>query len=89
MTYSARDLVFDGEIPVGANGELTLLGVTRPVVLKIADFKCGTHPYTRRAMCGANASATIKRSEFGMNSGIPVAASDEVRIVIPVEAQKE
>lgn len=89
MTYSSRDLAFDGDVPVGANGELTLLGVTRPVVLKISSFKCGTHPYNRRAICGADASTTIKRSEFGMTAGIPVAASDEVRIVIPIEALRE
>jgi polyisoprenoid-binding protein YceI len=89
MSFSSRDVVFDGDVPVAANGELTLLGVTRPVALKIEGFKCGTHPYSRRPICGAGASATIRRSEFGMTSGIPVAASDEVRIVIPVEAMRE
>jgi len=89
MTYSSRDLVFDGDVPVGANGELTLLGVTRPVALKISGFKCGTHPYNRRAICGADASTTIKRSEFGMTAGIPVAASDEVKIAISIEAMRE
>jgi len=89
MTFTSRDLVFDGDIPVGANGELTLLGVTRPVALKITGFKCATHPYNRRTMCGAEATTTIRRSEFGMTAGIPVAAGDEVRIVIPVEAMKE
>jgi polyisoprenoid-binding protein YceI len=89
MSFSSRDLVFEGDLPVAANGELTLLGVTRPVVLKITGFKCGTHPYTRRAMCGAEATTTIRRSEFGMTSGIPTAAGDEVKIVIPVEAMRE
>jgi polyisoprenoid-binding protein YceI len=89
MRYTSRELVFDGDVPVAANGELTLLGVTKPVTLRITDFKCATHPYTRRAMCGAEATATIRRSEFGMTAGIPSAAGDEVRIVIPVEAQRE
>jgi polyisoprenoid-binding protein YceI len=89
MTYNSRDLAFDGDVPVGANGELTLLGVTRPVALKISGFKCGTHPYNRRTICGADASTTIRRSEFGMTAGIPVAASDEVRLIIPVEAIRE
>lgn len=89
MRYVAHDLVFDGDVPVRANGELTLLGVTRPVPLAITEFHCGTHPYTRRAMCGARATATLRRSEFGMTAGLPAAAGDEVRIVIPVEAMKE
>ena len=89
MTYTSRDVVFDGDVPIGANGELTLLGVTRPVALKIAGFKCATHPYFRRTICGAEVTATIKRSEFGMTTGLPVDVGDEVRIVIPVEAMRE
>jgi len=89
MRFSSRDIVFDGDVPVAANGEFTLLGVTRPVSLKIAGFKCVTHPYTRAAMCGAEVTTTIRRSEFGMTSGIPTAAGDEVKIVIPVEAMRE
>jgi polyisoprenoid-binding protein YceI len=89
MTFRSRDLIFDGDVPVAANGQLTLLGVTRPVALKIAGFKCATHPYFRRTMCGAEVTATIKRSEFGMTTGLPVAVGDDVRIVIPVEAMRE
>ena len=89
MTFSSRDIVFDGDLPGSANGELTLLGVTRPVALRITGFRCGTHPIFRRAMCGAEASTTIKRSEFGMTAGLPDAAGDEVKIIIPVEAMRE
>lgn len=86
MRFASRDLVFDGDVPVAANGELTLLDVTRPVALTITGFTCGAQLYTRRPMCGAEATATIRRAEFGMNYGIPRVAGDEVRIVIPVEA---
>jgi polyisoprenoid-binding protein YceI len=89
MRFAATDLAFEGDVPVAANGELTLLGVTRPVTLAIADFRCGTHLVYRRAMCSAEATATIRRSEFGMTSGLPNVAGDEVRIVIPVEATVE
>ena len=89
MRYVASELTFDGDVPVGASGQLTLLGVTRPVALVIADFRCGTHLVYRRAMCSAEATATIRRSDFGMTSGLPNVAGDEVRIVIPVEATVE
>ena len=89
MRFVSRDLAFDGDVPVAATGELTLLDVARPVVLKIADFTCGAQIYTRRPMCAAEATATIRRSEFGMTYGIPRVAGDEVRIVIPVEAFQE
>lgn len=89
MRYVAKDLVFEGDVPVAANGELTLRGVTRPVALRISGFHCGIHSLLRRAMCAAEATATIRRSEFGMTAGIPAVAGDEVRIVIPVEAISE
>jgi polyisoprenoid-binding protein YceI len=89
MTYRSSELKFDGENVVGADGELTLRGVTRPVTLKIAGFKCGTNPMNRRAMCGGEASATLLRSEFGMHWGLPAIVSDEVRITIPFEAARE
>ena len=50
---------------------------------------CDDAPVSRRAMCGARATATLRRSEFGMTAGLPSAAGDEVRIVIPVEAMQE
>jgi polyisoprenoid-binding protein YceI len=89
MTYKSSDLVFDGENLVGARGELTLRGVTRPVALKISGFKCGANPMNKRAMCGGEATTTILRSEFGMKWGIPAVVSDEVKIVIPFEAGRE
>lgn len=89
MTYRSADLQFDGEQLVAVKGELTLLGVTQPVALKVTAFKCGAHPFNKRMMCGGEASATIRRSEFGMKYGIPAAASDEVRIIIPFEGMRE
>jgi polyisoprenoid-binding protein YceI len=89
MVFKSSKLNFDGDRLVGAEGELTMLGVTRPVTLKVANFVCGDHPINRKAMCGAEVTATIKRSEWGMNYEAPALVGDDVRITIPVEAYKE
>jgi polyisoprenoid-binding protein YceI len=89
MTFKSSDLIFDGDRVVGADGELTMLGVTKPVRLKVDNFSCGDNPFNKKPMCAAEITATIKRSEWGMTTGIPRSSSDEVRIVIPVEAYKE
>ena len=89
MTYKSTDLEFDGDNLVGAKGELTLLGVTQPVALKVSNFKCGPNPFNKRAMCGGEATATIRRSDFGMKAALPLAASDEVKIIIPFEGIRE
>jgi polyisoprenoid-binding protein YceI len=89
LRYVARQIAFDGDVPVRADGELTLLGVTKPVPLAISDFRCGEQYVTRRPMCAAQAIATIRRSDFGMTGGLPNVVGDEVRIVIPVEALRQ
>src|SRR5208283_5044960 len=43
MTFKASKLLYDGDQVVGADGELTMIGVTIPVVLKVANFICGGH----------------------------------------------
>ncbi|MEO8739712.1 MAG: YceI family protein [Casimicrobiaceae bacterium] len=88
ITFKATNLSFDGDKLVGASGDLTLLGVTKPATLKVASFTCGEQPFNKKPMCGAEATATIKRSEWGMNSNLK-AASDEVKLTIPVEAYRE
>jgi polyisoprenoid-binding protein YceI len=88
MTFSADKVSFKDGVPTSAEGSLTLLGVSKPVKLNIANYRCGIHLMTRKPVCGAEVSATIRRSEWGMTKYIPV-VGDEVKIVIPVEAFKE
>jgi polyisoprenoid-binding protein YceI len=88
LAYKATKLKFNGDKLSGADGELTLLGVTKPVSLVVTAFNCGPHPMTKKQMCGANATATIKRSDFGLSAYVP-AVGDEVKISIEVEANKE
>jgi polyisoprenoid-binding protein YceI len=41
-------------------------------------------------MCGAEATATIKRSEWGMSEGLKIGnPSDEIKLTIPVEAYRD
>lgn len=88
MEFKSDMLKFDGIKLTGAEGTLTLLGVTKPVKLSIAQFKCGEHPMNKKPMCGAEVVTTIKRSEFGMTKYVP-AVGDEVKISFPVEAYKD
>lgn len=60
-------------------GELTLHGVTRPVTLETTFFGAGINPMTKAENIGFVATATIKRSEFGLGFGVPV-VSDEVEL---------
>lgn len=87
MTFKGKDFKFSDDKLVSVGGELTLLGVTKPVTLQIANFKCAPHPMSKKPACGADAVATIKRSEFGMSAYVP-AVSDEVTLRLQVEASQ-
>lgn len=87
ITFKSTRVDFDEDRPKAVHGDLTLLGVTRPVVLSISSFNCRVHPMNKKYVCGADASATIKRSEFGMSYAVP-AVSDEVKLFIQIEAFK-
>jgi polyisoprenoid-binding protein YceI len=88
ITYKANSIRFNGDTPASVEGELTLLGVTRPLTLTIDDFKCGQNPMSKKDECGAAASAQFKRSDFGMKFGLP-GIGDDVRMVFEVEAYKD
>lgn len=88
ITFQSSKVEFEEDRPRAAHGDLTMLGVTKPVTLSISSFNCRIHPMNKKYVCGADASATIKRSDFGMNYAIP-AVSDDVRLVIQVEAYRE
>ena len=89
MTFKSNKLKFDGDRIVGADGELTLMGVTRPVSLEIPYFRCVQHPANKREICGADVRTVIKRSDFGAKRGINTSMADEVKISIQIEAYKQ
>lgn len=87
-TFKAKSITFTGDVPTSAAGELTLHGVTKPLTLTINRFKCIEHPRLKREVCGADASATFNRGDFGITFGLP-AFSPEVKLAIQVEAVKQ
>jgi polyisoprenoid-binding protein YceI len=88
-TYKGNAIRFKGDTPVAVDGELTLHGVTKPVTLAINKFKCIQHPMYKREVCGADASATINRADFGIDYGVKMGFSPDVKLAIQVEAIKQ
>jgi polyisoprenoid-binding protein YceI len=82
MSFKSTKVVFNGENPASVEGNLTLLGVTKPLTLVVERWKCGPDMRTqgKRYQCGGNASGTFKRSEFGMKYGLPTAVGDDVKL---------
>jgi polyisoprenoid-binding protein YceI len=88
MTFKSSGVKFAGDNPAEIAGNLTMNGVTRPLTLKVERWTCRDNPMNKRPMCGGNATATLKRTDWGMKYGVP-AIGDEVRLWISVEGYKD
>lgn len=84
-TFSGKFTKFKGASPVEARGTLTLHGVTKPLTLTINSFLCKPSPLTQKEVCGADASATFNRSDFGVNYGEKYGFKQQVVLRIQVE----
>ena len=74
-----------GKDHLSVSGDLTIHGVTRPVVFDVTINGVGPHPMRKTPAMGLDASTTIKRSDFGVG-GFAQAVADEVRLHISLEA---
>lgn len=85
-TFTSTGVTAAGEGKLKVAGDLTIHGVTRPVVLDVTINKIGEHPMAKVAAAGFDASTTIKRSDFGIAGYVPM-VGDEIKIEITVEAR--
>lgn len=88
IAFKSTSVKFAGDKVVSVDGNLTIKGVTKSVRLKVTSFLRMPHPIVKKDAIGANATTTIKRSEFNAGKYAP-GVSDEVVIEIPVEAIKQ
>ena len=84
-TYTGKFTKFDGASPTEAQGTLTMHGVTKPLTLTINAFLCKPNPVVKKEVCGADASATFNRSDFGVSYGDKYGFKQEVKLQIQVE----
>jgi polyisoprenoid-binding protein YceI len=87
-SFKSTSVRFEGDKPVAVDGNLTLKGVTRRVTLTVSSFQHMPHPMLKKDAIGANASTTVKRSDFNAGKYAPY-VGDEVTISIAIEAVKE
>ncbi len=66
------------------NGELTIKGVTKPVTLNVTLNKAGFDEIIGAYKLGFSATASVKRSDFGLDAYLPD-VGDEIQIKIESE----
>jgi len=85
-TYKGKISKWGAKGPEEVTGDLTLHGVTKPVTLKINSFLCKENPMSKKEVCGADASATFSRYDFGITYGDNFGFKGDVKLLISVEA---
>lgn len=84
--FESQQFIFSGKDVTAVQGTLTLLGKSLPVTLQAKRFNCYLNPIFKREVCGGDFEATVQRSQWGLNHGLPSLAPDAVRLVIQLEA---
>ena len=87
--FVSDKFVFEGDKVKEVTGQFTLMGKTHPITLKANKFNCYMNPMVKREVCGGDFEATIKRSQWGASYGINYGFSDDMRLVVQVEAVKQ
>ena len=85
--YVGQLVNFVDGAPTEIEGNLTMHGVTQPVTLAVERFRCQPHFRHGREVCGADASATIDREEFGVDYDKDHGFFMAVDLKITIEAQ--
>lgn len=88
-TYKGTLVNFRNGVPTEVQGEFTLHGVTKPLTLHINQFLCKPNPMTKKEVCGADASATFNRKDYGMSFGEAYGFKMDVKLAIQVEAVRQ
>ncbi len=87
VTFTSTAIEVTGEKTAKITGDLTLNGVTKPVVLDAVMNQIGDHPMEGKPWAGFSATTTLRRSDFGLGMFAPF-VSDNVTVQMSVEAKK-
>ena len=87
-TFKGDKFKFDGDKVTEVAGTLTMLGKTLPLTLKAGAYNCYMSPMVKKQVCGGDFEATVKRSEYGMNYGVPF-IPDNIKLLIQIEAIRQ
>ncbi len=85
MQFIARRIDRTGPATARMTGDMTILGVTRPLVLDVVyNGSLAAHPFSKKPVLGFSATGSLKRSDYGMTYLVGM-VGDEVRIAVEAE----
>ena len=91
ITYKSSKVTIKADDSAVVEGQLTIMGTSKPVTLQVSRISCGIHPFDptkKKFVCGFDATAKIMRSDFGVKFGLPK-IGDEMNLVFEVEGIRQ
>ncbi|AWV15691.1 polyisoprenoid-binding protein [Methylobacterium sp. XJLW] len=88
MTFVSTKVTPAGKDHAKVTGDLTLHGVTKPVTLDVTLVGAGVNPLSKKYTVGFEATGTLKRSEFGVKTYVPL-IGDELHLTIAGAFEKQ
>ena len=82
MKYHSTKIVMTGATTADVYGDLTLHGVTKPLVLKATFKRGGVFPMNQKYMIGFDAVGHLKRSDWGVSKYAAMGLGDDVDLII-------
>ncbi len=94
ITFILREAKAEDASHGTVTGDLTLLGVTRPVTLDVTLNKAGDYPFAIDGkipyVLGISAETSLKRSDFGMTYAVDNGwVGDEIEVFLSFEAVRQ
>ena len=87
-TFKSTKFERTGEKTGKVTGDLTVHGVTKPVILDVTLNFSGIQPMSKKQTLGIGVATNVKRTDFGISAAAPF-VSDEVSIEIQTEMVKK
>ena len=81
ITFKSVKVTRTGPDTAQVTGNLTMHGVTKPVTLAVRFVGAGTNPLDKKYTVGFRATGTIRRSDFGVKTYVPL-IGDEVELTL-------
>jgi polyisoprenoid-binding protein YceI len=87
ITFKSTKVTLTGPGTADITGDLTLHGVTKPVVLSAKFNAVGKNPISQKVTVGFDGTAHIKRSDFGVKTYVPM-IGDQVDVIVSAAFEK-
>jgi len=84
MRFESTKVTVDADHTLRIDGQLTLHGVTKPLILHAKLNKAAPNPFDKRPTLGFSATGSLKRSDFGVSTYLPM-IGDVVTLTIDAE----